>query len=102
VDPLDPSLYYDPAAGKDPYCCETEWDEICNGECMFVCGYSCPPGEPPVLPPTFGYVYHWSKAEGKDPLAAPLKVVPLQAGLVYVLDAVKCNVVLYRVFLPTL
>lgn len=98
VDPLDPSLYYEGAA-SDPYCCDTEWDGMCQFECMFVCGYSCALPEVENKPPTLQASVAFDDAlEGK--LTAPVKIAVDDEGLLYVLDTVKSAITVYRVLGP--
>jgi len=96
VDPVDPeaSGYYEPGVG-DPYCCEAEWDMVCVLESMLVCGYSCPPPEAGPMDPVIGYNDQWSDA-GTGPLIAPVSIDRDAEGHLYVLDAVKGQVHVYR------
>ncbi len=96
VDPIDPdaSGYYEPGVG-DPYCCEAEWDGVCVAESMLVCGYSCPAPEAGPMDPVIGYAYQWSDA-GTGPLVAPVSIDRDADGHVFVLDAVKGQVHVYR------
>ena len=98
---LDPSLFYQ-GADSDPYCCETKWDEVCAFECMMVCGYECPLPEDyqwKETTATYTSVGAWSQT-GDGKLTAPLKIALGPGGrLLYVLDVVKSQVLVYRLFL---
>jgi len=96
VDPVDPeaSDYYEPGTG-DPYCCDTEWDMVCVLESMLVCGYSCPVPEAGPMDPVIGYNAQWDDAGGA-PFTAPVSIDMDADGFVYVLDAVKGQVHVYR------
>jgi sugar lactone lactonase YvrE len=87
---------------SDPFCCETEWDNVCVFEAQYVCGYECPLPEDiewPVLEPTFGPIAAWDHTDGGK-LTSPIKLALAKGGFVYVLDTVKALVYVYRVKLP--
>ncbi len=96
IDPIDPdaSGYYEPGVG-DPFCCDTEWDMVCVLESMLVCGYSCPVPEAEALEPVIGYAYQWSDA-GIGPMTAPVSIDLDADGYLYLLDAVKAQVQVFR------
>ena len=96
VDPVDPeaSGYYEPGVG-DPYCCDAEWDGVCVAEAMVVCGYSCPAPEAGPMDPVIGYNDQWADA-GTAPLVAPVSIDRDAEGNLYVLDAVKGQIHVYR------
>ena len=96
---MDPTQYYE-GGDSDPYCCETEWDDVCLFECMYACGYECALPEAPPKPPTFSHEYSFGQAGG-TPLAAPLKSAMGPDGRVYLLDTVKSKVFVYELFAPT-
>jgi hypothetical protein len=96
---LDPSLFFQ-GAPSDPYCCETEWDDVCAFECQAVCGFSCPIPDDyawPVHDPTFSPAGEWKDAPGQ-PFVSPLKLALGKFGMVYVLDTVKAEVLVFRLF----
>lgn len=95
---LDPSLFFQ-GADSDPYCCETEWDDVCVFECMMVCGFSCPipdDVEWPVHDPTFTPTGGWSDTDGTNKFTAPLKLDMDKNDVVYVLDTVKAEILLFK------
>jgi sugar lactone lactonase YvrE len=92
---LDPSQFYE-GGDKDEYCCATQWDQVCVYEAQMVCGYSCPlPTEWPVLEPTFSAKTELNTA-GETKLASPLRLTLDANGFLYVLDAVKCEIYVFR------
>ena len=95
VDPLDPSLYYD-GADSDPFCCDTEWDGVCQFECMYVCGHSCPLPEVEEVQPTLQASFQFDDVPGGK-LTAPVKIASDANGFLYVLDTVKSSITVYGV-----
>ncbi len=92
---LDPSQFYE-GGDKDEYCCATQWDQVCVFEAQAVCGYSCPlPTEWPALEPTFSAKTEFNTA-GDTKLASPLKLTLDANGFLYLLDAVKCEIYVFR------